>query len=117
MAAIPILPARNLDRTAKFFQRLGFVRQRRYPDYLVVLRDSFEIHFAGGGPHAPILLDPATSSSACYLRCDDADALYREWRPLDLPRCSVIEDRPWGLREFHFFDPDGSLIRVGHPLA
>ncbi len=117
MPAIAILPSRNLDRTASFFHRLGFTRQRRYPDYLVAVRDEFEIHFAGGGPDAPILLDPRNSLSACYLRCENADILYREWQVLDLPRFSPIEDRPWGLREFHFIDPDGNLIRVGHPLA
>ena len=116
MPAIPILPSRNLDRTAAFYRRLGFDRQRRYPDYLVALHAEFELHFAGGGGDAPILLDPAASTAACYLRTEDADALHRAWQPLDLPRFSIIQDRPWGLREFHFIDPDGTLVRVGHVL-
>lgn len=117
MPAIPILPSRNLDRTAAFYSRLGFDRQRRYPDYLVAVHPDFEIHFAGGGANAPIMLDPLTHASACYLRCSDADALHRAWLPLDLPRCSIIADKAWGLREFYFVDPDGNLIRVGHPLS
>jgi catechol 2,3-dioxygenase-like lactoylglutathione lyase family enzyme len=117
MPAIAILPSVNLDRAATFYRRLGFDRQNRYPDYLVVVRDDFELHFADCSRAAPILLQPKNSVSACYFRCRDADALYREWQPLDLPRFSSIEDRPWGLREFHFTDPDGNLLRVGHPLA
>ena len=117
MPAIAILPSANMDRTAAFYRRLGFEQQRRYPDYLVVMRDDLELHFAGGGPNAPILLDPSNSMSACYFRCVDADILHREWQSLELPRFSAIADQPWGLREFHFVDPDGNLIRVGHPLA
>ncbi len=117
MPAIAILPSANLDRTAAFYHRLGFDRQRRYPDYLTILRDDLELHFADCSSVAPILLEPRNSLSACYLRCDDADILHREWQALDLPRFGAIEDRPWGLREFHFVDPDGNLIRVGHPLA
>ncbi|WP_341909154.1 VOC family protein [Ferrovibrio terrae] len=117
MPAIAILPSVNLDRTAAFYRRLGFERQNRYPDYLVVVRDDFELHFADCSGAAPILLDPKNSVSACYFRCSDADILHREWQPLGLPRFSAIEGKPWGLREFHFVDPDGNLIRVGHPLA
>jgi catechol 2,3-dioxygenase-like lactoylglutathione lyase family enzyme len=117
MPAIAILPSANLDRTAAFYRRLGFARQNRYPDYLVAVRDDFELHFIGDKPDGPILLKPQTSMSACYFRCDDADSLHREWQPLDLPRFSTIEDRPWGLREFHFSDPDGNLLRVGHILG
>lgn len=115
MPAIAILPSVNLDRTAAFYRRLGFERQTRYPDYLVVLRDDLELHFADCSS-APILLDPKKSMSACYFRCSDADSLHREWQPLGLPRFSAIEDKPWGLREFHFVDPDGNLLRIGHIL-
>lgn len=116
MPALAILPSADLARTAAFYQKIGFDRQRRYPDYLVIARDDLELHFADCSGAAPILLDPKNSMSACYFRCADADSLHREWQPLTLPRFSAIEDRPWGLREFHFTDPDGNLIRVGHPL-
>lgn len=117
MPAIAILPSANLDRTAAFYRRLGFDRQNRYPDYLVVVRDDLELHFADCSSAAPILLEPKNSMSACYFRCTDADRYHAEWRALDLPRFSAIEDKPWGLREFHFTDPDGNLIRVGHVLS
>lgn len=117
MPAIVILPSADLDRSSAFYRRLGFERQNRYPAYLVVVREDFELHFADCSTAQPIFLDPKNSMSGCYFRCDDADRLHAEWQPLDLPRFSAIEDRPWGLREFHFTDPDGNLIRVGHALS
>jgi uncharacterized glyoxalase superfamily protein PhnB len=27
------------------------------------------------------------------------------------------EDKPWGMREFAVVDPDGSLLRIGTPVA
>lgn len=117
MTAIPILPSRNLDRTADFYRMLGFDRQRRFADYLVTLHPDFEIHFIGNGPNPPIVVAPPITPAACYLRCNDADALHRDWQPLGLPRFSILSDQPWGLREFNFADPDGNLIRVGHVLS
>jgi len=117
MPAIAILPSGNLDRTSAFYRRLGFDRQNRYPTYLVIVREEFELHFADCSTALPILLEPQNSMSGCYFRCDDADALHRDWQALDLPRFSIIEDKPWGLREFYFTDPDGNLIRVGHVLS
>ena len=115
MPAIAILPSASLDRTAAFYRRLGFERQRRYPDYLTFLRDDLELHFADCSG-APIPPDPKTSLSACYFRCSDADSLHAEWRALELPRFSAIEDCPWGLREFAIGDPSGTLVRIGWPL-
>lgn len=117
MPAIVILPSADLDRTSAFYRQLGFERQNRYPAYLVIVRDEFELHFADCSTAPAELLDPKNAMSGCYFRCGDADRLHREWQSLGLPRFSEIEDRPWGLREFHFTDPDGNLIRVGHVLS
>jgi hypothetical protein len=29
----------------------------------------------------------------------------------------MLEDKPWGLREFAVVDPDGNLIRIGQIIA
>ena len=62
-------------------------------------------------------LDPAATTSACYLYVDDADALHAAWRASDVSgRLHAAEDTPYGLREFAYVDPDGNLLRVGSPL-
>ncbi|MFU1921534.1 class I tRNA ligase family protein, partial [Klebsiella pneumoniae] len=33
-----------------------------------------------------------------------------------IPRITVLEDQPWGMREFALIDPDGNLLRVGQEL-
>lgn len=119
ITAIPILPCRDLDETVAFYGSLGFVLEfeQTEPDVYAILRlEEAEIHFFGYPG-----LDPAESYAGCYLRVSDADALYGAWSLRGLPsqgfpRLGPIADRPWGLREFHLLDPNGSLIRIGHIL-
>jgi hypothetical protein len=49
----------------------------------------------------------------------DADALYAQWAALDNldGRLIAPDDRPYGLREFAYIDPDGTAHRVGSPLS
>jgi hypothetical protein len=44
--------------------------------------------------------------------------LHEEWKALDgLPgRLIRPQDTPYGLREFAYIDPDGTLHRIGSPL-
>jgi hypothetical protein len=46
----------------------------------------------------------------------DADAVHMEWSGVD-GRLGEPRDTPWGLREFAYVDPEGTLHRVGSPLA
>jgi catechol 2,3-dioxygenase-like lactoylglutathione lyase family enzyme len=119
--AVPILPARDLQETRAFYERLGFATwgfwAAEFGGYAILGREHVEMHFfldAG--------LDPGKNSAGCYWRVDDADALHAEYRPLGLPssgmpRLTNVEDKPWGTREFALVDPSGNLVRVGHPLG
>jgi hypothetical protein len=33
-----------------------------------------------------------------------------------IPRQDVLEDKPWGMREFAIVDPNGNLLRIGQTL-
>ncbi len=114
-ATIPILASRDVEQTATFYERLGFDVAGLYeefgPPYLLLRRDDVELHFV----HTPEV-DPAESSGGCYLRLDDAQAVYDEWQPLGLPEIRPPRDTPWGMREFFMVDPSGNLIRIGTPL-
>lgn len=117
--AIPILPSTDLDRTTDFYSRLGFAVVGRYPapdDYLIVRRDAIELHFRQVDD-----IVPERSISACYLRVHDVDAMLSDLQPAGLPavgipRLSSAEDKPWGMREFHIVDHDGTLLRVGQMI-
>ncbi len=64
---------------------------------------------------------PAESSAGCYIRVSDVNSIYRAFASAELPRRGiprqeVLEDKPWGMREFAIVDPDGNLIRIGRTI-
>ena len=115
--AIPILPSRSLNDTLAFFQRLGFDgRIHAHGDYAILTRGTVELHFF---THRE--LRPAESYAGCYIRVSDVESFYRTSASANLPRKGiprqdVLEDKPWGMREFAIVDPDGNLIRIGQTL-
>jgi catechol 2,3-dioxygenase-like lactoylglutathione lyase family enzyme len=120
-SAVPILPSRNLDETLEFYSRLGFELQgapiEKYR-YLIIGRGSLELHFWD----APDV-DPLTTDASCYIRVDDADALYSEWKGVGIQHDAATGSRllppvdtDYGIREFALVDKSGNLVRVGSPL-
>jgi catechol 2,3-dioxygenase-like lactoylglutathione lyase family enzyme len=118
---IPILPARDLDETRAFYERLGFQAPGWWPTefggYAILRRGDLSMHF---------FLFPDISSdqnyAQCYWRVKDVDALYAEFAGAGLPRQGTprlepVEDREWGMREFSIIDPNGNLVRVGQLIA
>ena len=112
----PIVPVRNLDVALARYRRLGFdARAYEGPErYGFVDRGSVSIHLSEWADH-----DPKRTASSVYLYVSDADALYAEWAALDNleGRLLAPSDRPYGLREFGYVDPDGTAHRIGSPLG
>ena len=116
----PILPSRDLDATAAFYGRLGFEVAGRYPapdDYLILRGHGLELHFFAFPEH-----EPARSYAGAYVRVAELDGLHARFGRAGLPRSGIPrlvppEDKPWGMREFVVVDPDGSLLRIGTPVA
>lgn len=113
--AIPTLPSRSVPTTVAFYERLGFSGgpHPSNPEYAILRRGTVELHFF---THRS--LDPATSSAGCYIRVADVESVYRAFAlaqlpRIGIPRMDVLEDKPWGLREFAVVDLDGNLLRVG----
>ncbi|SOJ56034.1 hypothetical protein MSIMFB_03511 [Mycobacterium simulans] len=111
----PIVPVRNLDLALARYRRLGFdARCYQGPQrYGFVERGSVQIHLTEWAEH-----DPLTTASSMYLYVSDADGLYAEWRSLENlgGQLHPPHDTPYGLREFAYVDPDGTLHRIGSPL-
>lgn len=108
----PIVPVLDLDAALDRYRRLGFdARGYDGPErYGFVDRGSVSMHLTEWAQH-----DPLTTASSVYLYVRDADALYEQWQALpDLAgRLHPPHDTAYGLREFAYVGPDGTLHRVG----
>lgn len=115
--AEPILPAHDVARTREFYESLGFTPGYHDEHYEILRRGDLVVHL-----EARQNFQPAGNDTSCYWRVPDADALYRDFAALGLPRegspsISEPADEPWGMREFTLKDPAGNLVRVGHELV
>ena len=119
LSVAPILPVKDVDAAAARYARLGFkihLYQERLEDgrafYGFLHRDEIAMHLALAED-----LVPARSATAVYIYVDDPDALYAEWSAVaDVGTLVAPEDKPWGVREMTYSDPDGNLLRIGRIL-
>ncbi|WP_285735380.1 bleomycin resistance protein [Kitasatospora phosalacinea] len=109
----PVVPVRDLAAALARYGRLGFTTEP-YEDgsrYGFVSRGAVELHLTEWAEH-----DPLRTGAVVYLYVSDADAVHAEWAAADPPgRLTGPADTPYGLREFGYVDPDGTLHRVGSP--
>jgi hypothetical protein len=111
----PVLPVLDLDAALERYRRLGFdVRAYAGPDrYGFVRRGAVHLHLSEWAEH-----DPRRTASQVYLYVSDADAVRGEWAAAGVEgRLSAAAETAYGLREFAYVDPDGTLHRVGSPLG
>jgi hypothetical protein len=115
----PVLPVRDVHAAVAHYQRLGFTAEAYKesgvvnPTYGFASRGSIELHFS-----LVKSLKPNENTSACYLYCSDAAALYEEWRATGVAgRFIAAHPTPYGLLEMAHVDPDGNLLRIGSPLG
>lgn len=119
LTTIPILPSNDFDETVRFYERLGFAEQRRWPnEYLILERpaDGLELHF-----WFTESVRRKENDVACYVRWDtaaEARALHDEWAAVDVNpgRLHPPTKTDYGLLEFALIDTHGNLIRVGGSL-
>ena len=118
--AIPILSARDLVETRAFYEALGFHTTGWWPEfggYASLVRGDLTMHFFA---YEDLL--PSENYAQCYWRVKDVNALHAEYATLGLPssgipRLDLVENKPWGMREFAIVDPNGNLVRVGQQKA
>ncbi|MEN3164950.1 VOC family protein [Tistrella mobilis] len=104
---IPVLASLDIAESQAFYQdQLGFAAER-HGDYLLVHRNRMEIHFW--------LADDRRypEHTSCYIRGGEILDLHAEFSARGVPGLSAIEDKPWGMTEFHIHDPHGNLLRFG----
>ncbi|MBI4471131.1 MAG: VOC family protein [Acidobacteria bacterium] len=116
--AIPQLPSGDIDKTATFFEmKLNFEIAARFPEhkYLIVRRGLAEIHFwqTATEPAAKAI----GSQSSCYIRVENIEALFDEFKTTGAPFRYELTQQPWGMNEVQIDDPYGNAIRFGERIA
>jgi catechol 2,3-dioxygenase-like lactoylglutathione lyase family enzyme len=123
-AVHPVLPAREVAESAAFFGRLGFqlafVDDAAAPKYAALTRDGVEIHIQWAD-HSQWI--EGLDRPAFRFLVSDPDALFSEFSAAGVGGAAsaaspyaVPADTPWGTREFHLRDPDGSSLQFYRPL-
>lgn len=109
---------KDLDKTAKFYETLGFEIKKRTEKQIIIYLNWFRIDF--------ILIDKEEKTEFqkdanfpekgagiyIYLSVDDVDASYKELVEKGFKPSSEPRDWPWGNREFVIRDPDGYKLVI-----
>ena len=104
---------KNIDKTAKFYEALGFRIAKREPDHLSIYLNWFWIDFHPQDKEdkpefqKEANLENKGAGLFLYIKVDEVDEFYKELLAKGLKPSSVPKDWPWGNREFMFRDPDG----------
>ena len=104
---------KDTKKTAAFYEKLGFIFEKREPDHISVRLNWFWIDF-----HSQDKEDKSefqkeaklTNKGAglfLYISVDDVDEFYSGLIKKGLKPSSKPRDWPWGNREFVIRDPDG----------
>lgn len=101
------VPATDVTRAVKFYQRLGLIQivdgGESYARFECPDGDStFSIHRVDEAA--------APSGVTVYFECDDLDARYAELRTAGIRFASAPEDMRWLWREARLHDPNGNEI-------
>lgn len=112
---IPKLPYINADATREFYQHtLEFSLVSLYPEYIIMRKDTIELHF-----FAFPTLNPKKSDFMIYLRIDQGiTELYHalQSKGVEIHPNGKLEDKPWNQREFAVLDPNGTLLTFGQSI-
>lgn len=111
----PKLPMRDKAATQKYYEQLGFadVGAEDYEGYLILEKDSIEIHFFEFKA-----LDPKENYGQVYIRTDNIDALYQSMldKKVTIHPNAPLQTKPWGQKEFSLLDPDNNLLTFGQEV-
>ncbi len=107
---------RDLESSVSFYTEiLGFRVDRddrdRATNYVSLVRGTVRLGL-GSGPKEPSSPTLARWSVEIVLEVDDIDAEYVRAQSAGLEVDTALGLRPWGLRDFRCFDPDGNYWRV-----
>jgi hypothetical protein len=105
ISTVPKLASLDIQRSIAFFEKLGFAKSTRYPDYAIVEQDGVQIHFW-------LCTDPAVpKATGCRINVSGIDELFATYSKLGVIHPNdPLTLKPCGLREFSILDVDGNLV-------
>lgn len=110
----PKLPMRDKETTKRYYlDNLAFEELADYGDYLMIGKDSIEIHFFEFKD-----LNPLDNYGMVYIRTTEIQTLYNnllDYKIAIHPNAPLLE-KPWGQWEFSLLDPDNNLLTFGQSL-
>jgi uncharacterized glyoxalase superfamily protein PhnB len=112
------LPSGNIEMTATFFEKiLGFAIAAKFPDrrFLIMRRGGAELHFWQTSSEADAR--SIASGSSCYIRVENIEPLFDEFKAAAAPFAYELTRQPWGMNEMQITDPFGNAIRFGELLS
>lgn len=104
----PTLPVVDMNDAVGFYEAAGFA-VHRYDAGFVFVRHGEQSVFDLGLEEN---IDPQRNGAGCYVIVPDVDAWHARFTNAGL-NATVVETRPWGMREFTAVDPSGNRIRIG----
>lgn len=120
----PVLAARDVAASVRFYRLLGF--ELSFQDdateskYAAVCRDGVELHLQWADPGQWV---EGLDRPACRFLVDDVDALHAAFVAAgaidalssDASPWAAPADTPWGTREFHLRDPGRNSLQFYRP--
>ena len=104
---------KNLDKTVKFYEALGFETRKREADHATLYSNWFWIDFLAISKNERAVYAKEAKAPAkgagffMYLSVDDVDAVHKQLLSKGIQPKTLPQDQPWGNREFLLRDPDG----------
>jgi uncharacterized glyoxalase superfamily protein PhnB len=100
---------KNLDKTAAFYETLGFDIKKRESSHVTAYSNWFWIDFLaiGRDERAKSSKGAKGTGLLLYLSVDNVDDFHKALLSKGLKPSSKPQDQPWGNREFLLRDPDG----------
>jgi len=108
-----ITNAGQIETKEFYIDKLKFSEIADYGDYLLIRKDSVEIHFFEFNN-----LDPKENYGQAYIRTNDIDILYQTLldSKIQIHPNGQLETKPWAQREFALLDPDNNLLTFAQSL-
>ena len=104
---------KNLNKTAAFYEALGFEIRKRESNHVTAYSNWFWVDFLAIGKdgRAKSSKEAALSNKGAgvflYLSVDNVDEFHQYLVSKKLKLLTKPQDQPWGNREFTLRDPDG----------
>lgn len=124
MAVHPVLAAKDVADSVRFFERLGFAPTFQddvvAPRYAAVRRGPVELHLQWGDADQ---WKQSGDRPVYRILVSDVDALYAEFvatggvnPEVATGPWAVPANTPWGCREFHLRDPGANILQFYQPV-